>query len=210
MTDKTRIRRLPERGVKDREVIDAILDEGFVCHVGYLTEDRPVVIPTLYARDGDHLLLHGSPTSGLVRAARAGSPLSISVTHVDGLVVARSAFHSSANYRSVVVHGSGRILEDDEHRLALDVIVEKLIPGRLADLRSPTEAELRQTAVIEVPLTEVSAKIRTGDPHDDPDDLGSDVWAGVIPGKFAWGEPIAAVDLDPDQPVPPYLSNYRR
>lgn len=209
MTDKTRIRRLPERGVKNREVINAILDEGLVCHVGYVTEDRPVVIPTLYARDGDRLLLHGSPASGLVRAARAGSPLSISVAHVDGVVVARSAFHSSANYRSVVVHGSGQILEGDEHRLALDVIVEKLIPGRLADLRSPSEAELRQTAVIEVPLNEVSAKTRTGDPHDDPDDLGSDVWAGVVPLKLTWGEPISAADLDEDQPVPPYLIHYR-
>src|SRR3990172_6271641 len=122
--DKTTIRRLPELAVHDREQIHAILDEGFVCHVAYLDDDRPVVIPTLYARDGDRVLLHGSHASGLMQAVKRGSPLSIAVTLVDGLVVARSGFESSANYRSVVIHGTGRLLEGDEHVTALDVIVE--------------------------------------------------------------------------------------
>ena len=140
MSEKTRIRRLPERGVSDRDQINAILDEGFVCHAAYLTEGRPVIIPTLYARDDDRLLLHGSNVSGLVRAVRAGSPLSVAVTHVDGLVVARSGFHSSANYRSVVVHGRGRLLDGGEQSAALDVLVESLLPGRVEDLRAPSWA----------------------------------------------------------------------
>ncbi len=141
MSEKTRIRRLSERGSTDREVINTILDEGFVCHAAYVIDERPVVIPTLYARANDNLLLHGSVSSGLVRAVRTESPLSVAVTHVDGLVVARSGFHSSANYRSVVIHGQGLLLEGIEHREALDVIVEALIPGRLSDIRPPTDAE---------------------------------------------------------------------
>lgn len=208
MSQKTRIRRLPERAVEDKETIYSILDEGLVCHVAYVTEGRPVVIPTLYARDGDQLILHGSITSGFVRAVRAGSPLSIAVTHLDGVVVARSGFHSSANYRSVVIHGSGRILEGDEHKAALDRVVEALIPGRLADVRAPTEKELKQTAAISVPLDEVSAKVRTGGPHDDPEDLGSDAWAGVVPLQVTAGEASPSDDLAPGIETPDYLKPY--
>jgi hypothetical protein len=210
MTDKTRIRRLPERGVDDRATIDAILDEGFVCHAAYVTEGRPVVIPTLYARDGDRLLLHGSNSMGLARAVRAGSPLSVAVTHVDGLVVARSAFHSSANYRSVVVHGVGRLLEGEEKQTALDKIIDRLIPGRLADLRPSTDAEVAQTAAIEMSLDEVSAKVRSGGPKDDPEDLDSAVWAGVVPLTVKAGEPIPADDLANGIDIPDYLRPYRR
>lgn len=210
MTDKTTIRRLPERGVEDPAVINSILDEGFVCHVAYVTDSRPVVIPTLYARDGDRLLLHGSNAMGLAKAVRADSPLSVAVTHVDGLVVARSAFHSSANYRSVVIHGTGRLLEAEEKKSAFDIIVEKLIPGRLADLREPTEAEVGQTAIVELALDEVSAKVRGGDPSDDPEDLDSDVWAGVVPFHLQPGEPEAAEDLRPGIVTPDYLKPYRR
>lgn len=210
MSDKTRIHRLPEREVDDRSVIDAILDEGFVCHAGYVTEGRPVVIPTLYARDSDRMLLHGSPSSGLARAVREGSPLSVAVTLVDGIVVARSGFHSSANYRSVVVHGAGRLLEGSERARALDIIVEALIPGRLADIREPTELEWRQTAVVELPLAEISAKVRRGGPKDDPADLGTPVWAGEVPLNLVAGTPRPAEDVGDGVPVPPYLDPYRR
>lgn len=209
MTDRTRIRRLPERAVEDREQIYSILDDGFLCHVAYLEQDRPVVIPTLYARDGDRLLLHGSNSSGFVRAAREGSPLSIGVTHVDAIVAARSGFHSSANYRSVVIHGHGSILEGVEKEGALDLIVEWMIPGRVADIRPPTEAELKQTSVVAVKLDEISAKARSGDPEDDPDDLGSGTWAGLIPIEQNRSAPVPARDLDPHIPVPDYLSSHR-
>lgn len=210
MSDKTRIRRLPERGVDDRMVIDAILDEGIVCHAAYVVDDRPVVIPTLYARDGDRLLLHGSTSSGLVKAVRRGSPLSVAVTLLDGIVIARSGFHSSANYRSVVIHGPGRLLDGEEKSRALDTIVEFLIPGRFTDIREPTEAERRQTAIIEMDLTEVSAKVRTGGPKDDPEDLGTGVWAGVVPMRTVAGDPVPAEDLEDGVEVPGYLDPYLR
>jgi nitroimidazol reductase NimA-like FMN-containing flavoprotein (pyridoxamine 5'-phosphate oxidase superfamily) len=207
---KTSIRRLAELAVHDRAQIEAILDEGFVCHVAYLHEDRPVVIPTLYARDGDRVLLHGSPASGQMLAVKRGSPLSIAVTLVDGLVVARSAFESSANYRSVVIHGQGRRLEGEEHAAALDVVVEALIPGRLADIRPPTAQELGKTAIIAVGLDEVSAKVHAGPPEDAESDLETGVWAGVIPFELTAGSPQPAPDLEPGVEIPDYLKQYRR
>lgn len=210
MTEKTRITRHADREVADREAIDAILDEGFVCHAAYVVEGRPVVIPTLYARDGDRILLHGSNSMGLARAVRAGSPLSVAVTHIDGLVVARSAFNSSANYRSVVIHGPGRLLDRDERQAALDVIVDKLIPGRRAELRPSTDIEMAQTSVIELGLEEVSAKARSGGPGDDPEDLDQDVWAGVVPFSLVAGEAIPAPDLREEIDTPDYLRPYRR
>lgn len=210
MNDKTTIGRLPERGSHDPDQIAAILDEGFVCHVGYVTEDRPVVIPTLYVRDDDRILLHGSNSMGMAGAVRRGSALSVAVTHVDGLVVARSAFHSSANYRSVVIHGQGRILEKNEKAAAFDVIVDTLIPGRLADIRTSTDTEIAQTSIIELKLTEASAKMRTGDPSDDPADLDSGVWAGVIPFRLAAGDPAPSDDLEAGVTLPDYLKQFRR
>lgn len=210
MTDKTLIRRQPERAVTDRAPIDAILDEGFVCHAGYVTDGRPVVIPTLYVRDGDRILMHGSNSMGLARAVRAGSPLSVAVTHVDGIVVARSAFNSSANYRSVVIHGMGHLLVREEKMEAFDTIIDRLIPGRLNDLRPSTDAEIAQTAVIELRLDEVSAKSRSGDPEDDPADLEADVWAGVVPISLAFGEAVPDRDLRQGIELPDYLRPYRR
>jgi nitroimidazol reductase NimA-like FMN-containing flavoprotein (pyridoxamine 5'-phosphate oxidase superfamily) len=210
VTDKTRIRRLPERAVDDRAVIHDILDESFVCHAAYVTEGRPVVIPTLYARDGERLLLHGSNSMGLAKAVRAGSPLSVAVTLLDGLVVARSAFNSSANYRSVVVHGYGRLLEGEEKRTALEVIIDRLIPGRLAEVRASTDAEIRQTSVIELGLEEVSAKVRSGGPDDDEADLDEPVWAGVVPFRLVAGEPVPDEILEPEITIPDYLRPYRR
>ncbi|MFZ0014014.1 MAG: pyridoxamine 5'-phosphate oxidase family protein [Acidimicrobiia bacterium] len=210
MTDKTRIRRLPERAVADREVIDRILDDGFVCHAAYVTEGRPVVIPTLYARDGGRLLLHGSNSMGLAKAVRAGSPLSVAVTHLDGLVVARSAFNSSANYRSVVIHGEGRILEGEEKNRALDIVIDAVIPGRLADLRPSKPGEIAQTSVIELSLDQVSAKVRSGGPDDDPEDMSLHVWAGVVPFHTTAGQPIPADDLRPGIETPDYLRPHGR
>jgi uncharacterized protein len=206
----TTIRRLPEKSVDDRAAIDVILDEGFVCHVAYLIDHRPVVIPTLYVRDGDTCLLHGSTASGIAAAARRGSPLSIAVTLVDGLVVARSGFESSVNYRSVLIHGHGTVLSGDAHRRALDLMVEGLIPGRLADIRPPTDMELRKTAVVSVPLDTISAKVSAGPPEDDIADLGTGVWAGVVPMTTTYGDPEPSPDLEPNVDVPDYLTAYKR
>lgn len=208
--DPTRIRRLPEKAVSDLEAIHEILDEGFICHVAYLAGARPVVIPTLYARAGNTIILHGSTAAGMTRAVRKGSPLSIAVTLIDGVVVARSGFNSSANYRSVVIHGHGRILQGQEHIDALDRTVEALIPGRLQELRRPSEAEIRQTVTIEVPLDQVSAKISSGPPEDDESDMESAVWAGVIPLSVAPGDPIPDPDLRAGINLPDYLDPYRR
>lgn len=210
MTDKTRIRRLPERAVFDRDTIHSILDAGLVCHAAYVVDHRPVVIPTLYIRDDERLLLHGSNSMGLARAVRRGSPLCVAVTHVDGLVVARSAFNSSANYRSVVIHGMGRLLSEEEKADAFDLIVDRLIPGRLADIRASNRSEIAQTAVVELPLDEVSAKVRSGGPVDDPEDLDQEVWAGVIPMELVVGEAIPAPDLRNGVDLPDYLRPYRR
>ncbi len=210
MSDKTKFGRLPDRGTTNRETVDAILDEGFVCHVAYVIEDRPVVIPTLYARDGDDVLIHGSNTMGIAKAVRQGSPLSVAVTHIDGLVIARTGFHSSANYRSVVIHGKGEILEGDEHARALDVIVEALVPGRLDDIRPNTTSEVKQTSVIRLSLDESSAKVREGDPIDDEEDIGTGVWAGVLPLSQVAGEPIPSSDLEEGLDTPDYLRRYQR
>lgn len=210
MSDKTRIGRLPERGVPDREALYSILDEALICHAGYVIDERPVVIPTLFARDEDRILLHGSNTSGLIRAARHGSPLCVTVTHLDGLVVARSGFNSSANYRSAVIHGMGRLLEGEEHKRALDLTVERLLPGRLKDVRAPTESELKQTSVVELLLTEWSVKARSGGPGDDVADLTSDAWAGVVPMRMVAGPPVPSDDLRPGIPTPDYVDPYVR
>lgn len=210
MSDKATLRRHPERSIEDETQVHQILDEGFLCHVGYLFENRPVVIPTLYARDRDRIILHGSPSSGIVRAVRNRSPLSVAVTLVDGLVVARSAFESSANYRSVVVHGYGEILKGKAHADALDLVTDRLIPGRREDVRPNHDIEVRQTATVAVALDEVSTKVRTGPPEDDPADVATGVWAGVVPMGLTAGEPVPAPDLDPEIPVPGYLSPYRR
>lgn len=208
--DPTRIRRLPEKAVSDLDTIYEILDEGFICHVAYLAESRPVVIPTLYARAGNTVILHGSTAAGMTRAVRMASPLSIAVTLIDGVVVARSGFNSSANYRSVVIHGYGRILQGQEHIDALDRTVESLIPGRLKEVRRPTAAEIRQTSTIEVPLDQVSAKVSAGPPEDDESDMDADVWAGVIPLSLASGEPLPDPHLRKGINLPDYLDPYRR
>lgn len=191
VTERTRVRRLAKRGAYDRETIYAILDEAYVCHVGFSVDGTPVVIPTIHWRDGDRLYVHGSAASRMLRNLRQGVPACVTVTLVDGLVLARSAFHHSMNYRSVVLFGTAReVSEPDEKRRALDRLVEHIAPGRTAEVRPPNESELRQTLVLSLPIEEASAKIRTGGPVDDEEDYALPVWAGVIPLRIERGEAV--------------------
>jgi nitroimidazol reductase NimA-like FMN-containing flavoprotein (pyridoxamine 5'-phosphate oxidase superfamily) len=208
---RTTVRRLPERGVYDRIAVHAVLDEGFVAHVGLTTDDGPVVIPMLYARDGDRVLVHGSPASRLLRTGARGLDMCLTVTLVDGLVLARSAFHHSVNYRSVVVVGRAERIDDlAERRAALEVLVEAIVPGRTPDTRPPNERELRGTTVLALPLDEASAKVRTGGPREEDDDMDLPVWAGVVPLTLVAGAPEPDPELRVDVPVPAYAADYRR
>ncbi len=208
---RSTVRRLPERGIYDRAVIEAILDEGLVCHVGFAIEGQPYVIPCVYARIGDRLYLHGSSASRMLRAIAAGAPACVTVTLLDGLVLARSAFHHSMNYRSVVVLGTAARVDDAEERLvALRAIVEHVVPGRWTEVRRPSAAELAQTLVVEMSLSEASAKVRSGGPKDDIDDHALDVWAGVIPLALAMGAPIADSEVREGIPVPAHARDHQR
>ncbi len=210
---RTRVRRLAERGRYDRETVYAILDEGFVCHVGTLdpTGSGPVVIPTTYGRIGDLLYLHGAPANAGLREASAGTPICVTVTLVDGLVLARSAFHHSINYRSVVIYATATEATDPkEKEAAMDALVEHIVPGRGSDARKPTAAELRAIRVVRVPLDEASAKIRTGGPKDDPEDLPLPVWAGEVPFLTTVGTPISAPGKPESMEVPGYVVRYAR
>ena len=210
-TERTRLKRLPKRGHFDRETVYGILDEGFICHVGFAAEGQPFVIPTGYARDGDKLYIHGSQASRMLRTLSAGIDICLTVTIVDGLVLARSSFHHSMNYRSVVVLGRATLIEDREEKLAaLLALSEHFIRGRWAEVREPTEEELIMTTVLTLPLVEVSAKIRTGPPLDDEEDYSMPVWAGVIPLRLEAGEPIQDPRLPAGIKAPEYAVNYRR
>lgn len=190
-TPRTSVRRLPARGVYDRATVYSILDEGMFCHVAFNDGDSPVVIPTLYGRKDDRLFLHGSPASRMIRQLGAGIPVSVAVTLVDGLVFARSAFHHSMNYRSVVIFGQASIVSDAAEKFeALRVVTEHIAPGRWGRARVPSEKELKATSVLSLPLDEVSAKVRTGPPVDDQEDLSNPVWAGVIPLSMKMGAPL--------------------
>lgn len=199
---RTTVRRVPDRGVYDRETVHAILDAGLVAHVGFEHEGQPFVIPMAYARDGDRLLLHGSGGSRMLRALAGGAPACVTVTLVDGLVLARSVFHHSMNYRSVVALGSAVKLEGPEKAAALDRLVDGLVPGRSAEARGPSRAELAATMILAFPLDEVSAKVRTGPPVDDPEDVSLPVWAGTIPLARGYGAPQPAPDVPEAAPLP--------
>ncbi|WP_406738900.1 pyridoxamine 5'-phosphate oxidase family protein [Streptomyces sp. NBC_00853] len=209
-TDLTVPSRSRDRARYDRETVHSILDGAYVCHLGFVRDGAPVVLPTLYARVGESLYMHGSTGSRPLLAARRtdpGLPVCVTVTHVDGLVLARSAFHHSLNYRSVVVHGTAHQVTDEaECRTALDAMVDAVAPGRSADTRPPTARELAATSVIRVDLAEVSAKIRSGPVNDDAEDLDLPHWAGVVPVAPAYGTPVPAADLAPGIAVPDYLS----
>jgi len=210
-TERTKLKRLPKRGHFDRETVYGILDEGFICHVGFAPQGQPFVIPTGYARVGDKLYIHGSQASRMLRTLSGGLDACVTVTIVDGLVLARSAFHHSMNYRSVVIFGRARIVEDPEEKMAaLVALSEHIVRGRWADVREPNEEEFIKTTVLELPLVEASAKIRTGPPLDDEEDYALPMWAGVIPLSLQAGEPINDPRLPEGIEVPEYARNYRR
>jgi nitroimidazol reductase NimA-like FMN-containing flavoprotein (pyridoxamine 5'-phosphate oxidase superfamily) len=211
-SERTRVHRLPERGAYDRGTIDAILDEALICHVAWVTpEGEPRIIPTIHAREGDTLYIHGSQASRTLRAIRAGAQVCVEATILDGLVLARSTFNHSMNYRSVVVFGTPREVTDhDEMDRAQRILVEHVVPGRTADARMPNDEELKQTAIFAIDLDEASAKIRSGGPHDPEEDLALPVWAGVLPFHLATAEPEADDRLTPGIPTPEYVRGYRR
>jgi len=210
-TERTTLKRLPKRGVYDRRLVYGILDEGFICHVGFAVEGQPFVIPTGYARVDEQLFIHGSQVSRMLRTLSSGIDVCVAVTLVDGLVLARSAFHHSINYRSVVIFGRATIVDDREAKLAaLFAFSEQVIPGRWNDVREPTEQELRATTVLSLPLVEVSAKVRTGPPIDDDDDYALNVWAGVLPLKIEAGAPINDPRLPETITPPSYTLKYSR
>ncbi|MFF9815783.1 pyridoxamine 5'-phosphate oxidase family protein [Streptomyces sp. NPDC014006] len=209
-TDRTVPTRSAERARYDAELVHAILDEGYVCHLGFVRDGAPVVLPTLYGRVGDRLYVHGSTGSRPLRMAGQADPglaVCLTVTHVDGLVLARSAFHHSINYRSVVVHGVAHDVTDpEEKRLALDALVDHVVPGRAADSRPANKKELAATAVIRLDLNEVSAKLRTGGVSDEPEDLSLPHWAGVVPVRKVYDTPVADPQLAPGTGLPDYLA----
>jgi uncharacterized protein len=208
-TERTTVRRLADRGRYDRATADPILDEALVCHVGVEAEDGVVVLPMLFVRVGDELVLHGAPANALLRAISSGRPACCSVTLVDGLVLARSAFHHSVNYRSVVVFGAVRAVEDAAEKDAfLQALVEKVMPGRSAQARPPTPSELRATRLAAMAIDDFSVKLRTGGPREEDDDLGLPVWAGVLPCTVVNGEPLPEPDL-PAGAVAPVLVDGR-
>ncbi|MGW2015332.1 pyridoxamine 5'-phosphate oxidase family protein [Streptomyces sp. NPDC001927] len=211
-TERTVPTRSRDRASYDRALVHSILDEAYVCHLGFVRDGAPVVLPTLYGRIGDRLYVHGSTGSRPLRMAGSGEeapglPVCLTVTHVDGLVLAKSAFHHSMNYRSVVVHGTAhQVTDPEELRTALDALVDHVVPGRAADSRRANAKELAATAVLRLDLDEVSAKLRTGGPNDDPEDATLPHWAGVVPVRKTYGTPIPADDLDPSVALPAYLA----
>ena len=211
ITERTKIRRIPKRGSYEREQIYQILDEGFVCHIGFTVDEQPYVIPTAYARDGDNLIIHGSAASRMMRAMAWETDVCVTVTLVDGLVLARSAFHHSMNYRSVVIFGKAKLISGEEQKMeALRLFTEHLIPNRWTEIRPPNALELKATTVLSLPLDESSAKIRPGDPNDDEEDYEMSVWAGVIPLKITAEKPIDDARLKDGVSPPDYVSEYKR
>jgi len=210
-TERTQVKRLPKRGKYDAETVHKILDEAFVCHVGFVVDGQPYVIPTNFGRVGDKVYLHGSAASRMLRTLSEGIPVCVTVTLVDGLVLARSAFHHSVNYRSVVILGTAKLVEDPAEKMeALRLFTEHIMKGRWDEIRWPNEQELKGTTVLALPLEEVSAKVRVGGPIDDEEDHSLPVWAGVLPLSQTKGEPIPDGRLKAGTPVPEYISRYKR
>jgi uncharacterized protein len=210
ITERTKLKRIPKRGNFDRETVYKILDEAFICHIGFTVEGQTFVIPTAYGRKGDTLYVHGSAASRMMREMSKGIDVCLTVTLVDGLVLARSAFHHSMNYRSVVIFGKAELITDEaEKNDALFAFTEHLIKGRWDDVRQPNSKELKGTTVLRLPINEASAKIRTGDPIDDEEDMNLDVWAGVIPLQVVAENPINDKLLKNNIAVPEYLKNHR-
>jgi len=202
----TRLRRLPERGSQDLQQACDIIDEARICHVGFTLDEQPYVVPMSLGRDGEQVLLHGSVVSRLMKNLADGLPCCITITHLDGLVLARSAFNSSMNYRSLMVFGTARLISDDEEKKrGFDILVEHLLPGRLADLRESTRKELNATTLLALPLETFSIKSSNGPPDDARRDVDTPIWAGVIPLELTAGEPVPAPDMVADIPLPGYV-----
>ena len=205
-TERTRLKRLPQRGTFERESIYSILDEALVCHVGFAYWDQPYVIPTLHVRDGDRLFIHGSAASRMLNTAASELPVCVTVTLIDGLVLARSAFHHSVNYRSVMILGNGGRVDHRETKLGvLRALVEKIAPGRWRHTRAPSDKELAATMVLQLPITEASAKVRTGPAMDDEEDYALPHWAGVVPLRFVAGSPVIDPRMPPDATTPEHV-----
>jgi nitroimidazol reductase NimA-like FMN-containing flavoprotein (pyridoxamine 5'-phosphate oxidase superfamily) len=210
LTQRTRVVREPERGVYDRETVYRILDEGFICHVGFSVDSQPFVIPTSYGRKDGTMYIHGSAASRMLRQLKQAVPVCVTVTLLDGLVLARSVFNHSMNYRSAVILGKATLLDDPDEKLAaLRVLSEHILPGRWDDARQPNERELKATSVLRVPIEEFSAKVRTGPPIDDEEDYSFPTWAGVIPLGMSVGKAIDDPRLEPGREVPEYVVRYR-
>ena len=210
-TARTRVVREAHRAVYDRETVYRILDEGFLCHVGFAVDGQPFVIPTSYGRKDATLYIHGSAASRMLRQMKAGVPVCITVTLLDGLVLARSVFNHSMNYRSVVILGNATLVNDPEEKLAaLRTLSEHILPGRWDDARQPNESELKQTSVLRLPIEEFSAKVRTGPPIDDEEDYSFPTWAGVVPLEVIAGSAVNDPKLDPVREVPAYMKHYSR
>lgn len=208
-TERTRVVREPQRAVYDRDVVNQILDEGFICHIGFVVDGQPYVIPTSYGRDGDVLYVHGSAASRMLRSLDRGIAVCVTVTLLDGLVLARSVFNHSMNYRSVVILGTAALVDDPQEKIAaLHALSEHVLPQRWDDSRSPNERELKATSVLRIPITEFSAKVRTGPPIDDEEDYSFPTWAGVLPLEMKAGSPIP--DERCQRQFPAYLQNYSR
>ena len=209
--DLTRVRRMPERGHYDAETIYKIVDEAIICHVGIVEEGRPIVIPTIHARIDDTIVFHGAPASRLLKQIKSGAPLCVTVTLLDGLVLARSAFHSSMNYRSALLFGRGTMIEDPaEKARALEAMTNHVARGRWADVRPMTQAELDVTLVIAMQIEDASAKVRTGPPNDADEDYALPIWAGVLPLTLQPGAPIDDPRVNSPMPVPQNITNYTR
>jgi len=209
-TKRTTLKRKPERGAHDFETIASILDEGLFCHVGFVVDGQPFVVPTAYGRDGRALYIHGSAASRMLRTLAGGVPLCFTVTLLNGLVLARTAFHHSINYRSVMVLGVAQEVSGDEKLRGLRVITEHMARGRWADVRAPNDQELKATTVLKLDIEEASAKVRAGGPIDDEEDRKLPFWAGVLPFALVPQQPISDKDVPPSTGVPPYVADYRR
>ena len=210
-TPRTRVRRIPEKAVRDRAVLEAVLDAGFVAHVAVNgPQEQPFVVPVAYARDGDHVLFHGSTGSRLFRGLADGAPTCLTVTLLDGMVLARSTFESSMHYRSVMVLGRCTVITGDAKMAALERITEHLLPGRWSEARHPNRKELNATLVLSLPLDETSVKISDGPPDDVPEDVRLPIWAGTVPLTESFGTPVAAPDMEHDLPVPSYVESWSR
>jgi uncharacterized protein len=208
-TERTTVKRLPARGAYDRAVVHQIIDEGLFCHLGFVVDGQPFVIPTIHVRIDETIYVHGSPASRMLRTLEQGVPACVTVTHVDGLVLARSAFHHSMNYRSVVVLGTATIVNDAQQKLeVLHALTNHLIRGRWEEIRHPSPEELRRTLVLAIPIEEASAKVRVGPPLDEEEDYVLPVWAGVLPLRVTASIPIADSRLSADTAVPSYAARY--